>query len=171
MKIGEHFFQGYRVSAKGLAAQRSAMGAATENLANAQTTRTADGTPYKAKKSVQQLDDNGPVSFRKLLGKLSSRLSLQGGDGRHLLPTPRKATTDLTRVDELGPETEIVESDAGRLEYDPAHPHADENGYVAYPDINIVEEMATLVSANRLYEANLAAVQAITQSIKRTIDI
>lgn len=170
MKIGNHFFQVYRVSAKGLEAQRSAMGAATENLANAQTTRTADGTPYRAKKSVQSLDGSQPLSFRRTLAKLTGRLSLTRTDDRHRPMSPIPAPT-APRAQELAPETEIVESENVRLEYDPSHPHADENGYVAYPDVNVIEEMATLVSANRLYEANLASVQAMTQSIKRTIDI
>ena len=58
-----------------------------------------------------------------------------------------------------------------RTEYDPMHPHADENGYVQYPDINVVDEMARMMSANRIYEANLTAVQAAKEMIKRTLEI
>jgi flagellar basal-body rod protein FlgC len=54
---------------------------------------------------------------------------------------------------------------------DPTHPHADAEGYVEYPDVNIVEEMAHMVSANRIYEANLSAVQAAKEMIKRTLEI
>lgn len=64
-----------------------------------------------------------------------------------------------------------MESDSERIEFDPSHPDADADGYVRYPDINVVDEMATIVSANRLYEANLASVQAARELIKRTIDI
>ncbi|MDX1532319.1 MAG: flagellar basal body rod C-terminal domain-containing protein, partial [Rhodothermales bacterium] len=72
---------------------------------------------------------------------------------------------------DLGPRTEVVGEDRVRLEYDPTHPDADENGYVHYPDVNVVEEMAHLISANRVYEANLSTVQAAKEMIKRTLEI
>lgn len=171
MKIGQHFFQVYRVSAKGLEAQRTAMGTATENIANAQTTRTADGTPYKAKRSVQVLDKSTGITFANTLAKLSNRLGFNRTSDLHRQPADRSSDPLRSATTELAPETEIVESDSVRMEFDPTHPDADENGYVAYPDVDVIQEMAELVSANRLYEANLASVQAMTQAIKRTIDI
>jgi len=71
----------------------------------------------------------------------------------------------------LGPLTEIEEIEAERLEYDPTHPHADENGYVRYPDVNVVEEMTRMISANRIYEANLTALEAAKETIKRTLEM
>ncbi|HEX7072028.1 MAG TPA: flagellar basal body rod C-terminal domain-containing protein, partial [Rhodothermales bacterium] len=72
---------------------------------------------------------------------------------------------------DLGPTTEVQEEVALRTVYDPTHPHADANGYVQYPDINVVEEMTQMMSANRIYEANLTVVQAAKEMIKRTLEI
>jgi flagellar basal-body rod protein FlgC len=71
----------------------------------------------------------------------------------------------------IGPEFEVVEQEKYRYEFDPNHPDADENGMVRYPDVDLVREMTQLVSANRLYEANLSAVEAEKQIIKRSFEI
>ena len=69
------------------------------------------------------------------------------------------------------PLTEIEAERKIRLEYDPTHPHARADGYVEYPDVNVVEEMTRMISANRIYEANLTAVQAAKEMIKQTLEI
>ena len=61
--------------------------------------------------------------------------------------------------------------DRERLEFDPDHPDADADGYVHYPDVNVVDEMARMISANRIYEANLTSVQATKEMIKRSLEI
>ena len=155
----------FQTAARGLEAQRIAMGVATENIANATTSRTEDGTEYRAKRAVHE-SATGPGSFRSLL--LQRRLDLDVPNGRHLAGSPLR--TSSGRAD-LGPRTEVVESEGERLEYDPEHPHADENGYVHYPDINVVEEMARMISANRVYEANLSTVKATKEMIKRSLEI
>lgn len=71
----------------------------------------------------------------------------------------------------MGPTTEVEEVDDERLEYDPSHPHADEEGYVHYPDVNVAQEMARMTSANRVYEANLSAVEATKSMAQRTFEI
>jgi len=71
----------------------------------------------------------------------------------------------------IGPEFEVTEQESYRYEFDPEHPDADENGMVRYPDVDLVREMTQLVSANRLYEANLSAVEAEKQIIKRSFEI
>ena len=72
---------------------------------------------------------------------------------------------------EMGPTTEVQEEVKLRAEYDPTHPHADASGYVHYPDVNVVDEMTRMISANRVYEANLSAVSAAKEMIKRTLEI
>jgi flagellar basal-body rod protein FlgC len=71
----------------------------------------------------------------------------------------------------MGPQEEIIQQEKYRYEYDPEHPDSDENGMVQYPDLDMVEEMTNMVSANRLYEANLAVVEAEKQVIKRSFEI
>ncbi|MEM7786783.1 MAG: flagellar basal body rod protein FlgC [Bacteroidota bacterium] len=155
----------FRTAARGLEAQRIAMGAATENIANATTTRTEDGAPYQIKRLVHEAALGGGA-FGVVLRQ--TELPLQRPDPRHL------DGVTLRRVEgggDLGPRTEVVGEDRVRLEYDPTHPDADERGYVAYPDVNVVEEMTRLISANRIYEANLSSVQAAKEMIKRSLEI
>ena len=164
--IGDRFFSVFRTAARGLEAQRIAMGTATENIANATTTRTDDGTPYARKRAVQTGPNQNGIRFGDVLDGFSSRL--QQRHERHF------SEGILDRFDqpgELGPETEVQEELALRSVYDPTHPHADANGYVEYPDINVVDEMTRMMSANRVYEANLTAVQAAKEMIKRTLEI
>ncbi|MEX0822372.1 MAG: flagellar basal body rod protein FlgC [Rhodothermales bacterium] len=156
----------FRNSARGLEAQRKAIATATENIANASTTRTADGTPYDLKRAVHTGSNERYNTFAQLLNEMESELDVT--DPRHF--EEASLFRDFPDVD-LGPTTEIQAEERVRLEYDPTHPHADENGYVAYPDINVVDEMARMISANRIYEANLSAVQSAKEMIKRTLEI
>jgi flagellar basal-body rod protein FlgC len=155
----------FRTAARGLEAQRIRLGAATENIANATTTRTEDGTPYQIKRVVQQ----APSSLSRFDAALHrTNLPLRATDVRHL-----DGVTRLTRggATELGPSTEVIGELRERLEFDPNHPDADADGYVHYPDVNVVDEMARMISANRIYEANLTSVKAAKEMIKRSLEI
>jgi len=153
----------FKTAARGLEAQRLSVAASTENLANAGTTRTEEEGPYQLKRAVHE---NEGGRFARFLHKHT--LPLQGSDPRHRTqPMRLPPGRDLA----AGPATEIVEEEALRFEYDPSHPHADENGYVAYPDVNVAEEMARLISAQRVYEANLTTVEAAKEMLKRTLEI
>jgi flagellar basal-body rod protein FlgC len=166
MDPGGRILSFFRTASRGLQAQRIALSTATENIANAETTRTADGKSYAIKRAVHRTDSAQYEQFGRMLSSAAN--TLQGSDGRHL--TGSDATRSMAKL-ELGPETEVVEMAKTRAEYDPSHPDADPAGYVHYPDINVVEEMARMVSANRLYEANLSSVQAAKELIKRTLEI
>jgi flagellar basal-body rod protein FlgC len=160
------FFSVFRTSARGLQAQRIALGTASENIANASTTRTADGSPYAIKRTVHRVTDDEYRKFANLIGQTRGEIATR--DGRHMNGLSLRARLHET---ELGPTTEVAEEVRLRQEYDPTHPHADGDGYVYYPDVNIVEEMAMMVSANRLYEANLSAIQTAKDMIKRSLEI
>ncbi len=160
------FFRVFRTSARGLEAQRIALGVAAENIANASTTRTPDGTPYRIKRAVHQVGEPDYRRFSDLLDRMQGRM--QVADPRHAAGTSLQRR--LPEVD-LGPVTDVDETVRLRPEFDPSHPHADADGYVYYPDVNIVEEMAMMVSANRIYEANLSAVQAAKDMIKKSLEI
>jgi flagellar basal-body rod protein FlgC len=164
--LENRYFSVFRTAARGLEAQRIAMATASENIANASTSRTQDGTPYAIKRAVHTAADETYSKFENILHEMRSEL--QTSDPRHLDgSTLMRNVPDL----ELGPTTEIQEEVRLRMEFDPSHPHADENGYVAYPDVNVVDEMARMISANRVYEANLSVVQGAKEMIKRTLEI
>jgi flagellar basal-body rod protein FlgC len=127
-------------------AQRSRAEIITENLANADTTRTPEGGPYKRKDTVFT---TSPVasSFSDLLSAASGR-----NDG--------VAVSDIT-IDDRDPERR----------YMPGHPDADAQGYVAFPRVDPAEEMVDLMSASRGYQANVAAISAVKDMIARSIDL
>ncbi len=145
-------FNAFDISATGLTAERYRMDTIAENVANANTTRTADGTPYRRKIvtfTTQETDDHYR-NFGKVLDHIV-------GKGR----TRRNEFSD----DMIGygvKITDIHEDDETQMNmvYDPAHPDADENGYVTYPNVNIVTEMTNLIDASRAYEANATVFNA-----------
>ena len=160
------FFSALRTASRGMEAQRRALSAATENIANATTSSTEDGTPYAIKRAVHEVGDGNYNRFGRLLGQ--RKTELRATDARHLQGAslrPPQAEGNM------GPVTEIEEFEEERLEYDPEHPDADEEGYVHYPDVNVAEEMTRMISANRIYEANLKAVKSTKSMVKQTLQM
>lgn len=153
-----------QMASRGMAAQRRKLAAATENLANTNTSRTEDGDPYALKRVVQEASGNEPLQQ----AQSSLELDPQTTNDRHFEEASFPAGRD---AEEMGPTTEIDEVEKERLEYDPSHPHADEEGYVHYPDVNVAQEMARMTSANRVYEANLTAVDATKKMVRETFKI
>jgi flagellar basal-body rod protein FlgC len=133
----------FKICASGLAAQRAKMDVITSNLANVGTTNTPEGGPYKRKEVV-----------------LGSRDVVTEFDGR---------LRDVLQAVEV---KEIVEDKNGvKLIYDPTHPDADEKGFVATPNINVVLEMAEMINVNRSYEACATAFDATKNMALKTLDI
>lgn len=139
-------FSAISISASGMEAQRSRAELITENLANADTTRTPEGGPYRRKDAIFTAEPM-PYSFA---GELSAAS----------LETSGVAVSDVT-VDDRDPERR----------YMPGHPDADAQGYVAFPRINPAEEMVDLMSASRGYQANVAAISAVKEMIARSLDL
>lgn len=166
MKV-DRFFTVFRTAGKGMAAMRKQLQVSAENIANAYTTKV-DGTdePYKPKKlnTVQ----NDSQRFRMMFQ--DSVLQLRNTRNSHLDAESRSIRGNDGTQD-LSPDLEIQQVEKYRYEYDPQHPDADENGMVKYPDLDLVEEMTNMITANRLYEANMAVVEAEKQVIKRSFDI
>lgn len=131
-------FSSFNVNASGLTAQRYRMDIISENVANANTTRTEDGTPY-VRKVVTFAQKGNQTTFSKVLGNASSSYSGQGVKVDHVY---RDTKTEMNKV------------------YDPSHPDADDDGYVTYPNVNIITEMTNLIDASRAYEANATAFNA-----------
>jgi len=158
-----------RVIGSGLSAQRKRMEATASNIANAETTRTAEGGPYRRKSvSIQEtsVEKNVPSrSFRTSLRLATTSPAHMSGSGAGIAGTRMVEEPDI--------EVELLEDAPGRVKvvYDPHHPDADENGYVAYPDINPVEEMVDMMSASRAYEANIAAMNALKSMVKKALEM
>ena len=130
-------FQSFNISASGMTAQRFRTDIIAENIANVNTTSTANGTPYRRKIVTFTEKDVTPFSQY-----YSASKNMAVGNGVKV----SKVTEDY--------ETEFT------MEYDPSNPDADENGYVSYPNVNTVTEMTNLIDATRSYEANATAFDA-----------
>lgn len=130
------FSKSMRVSSSGLTAQRMRMNTISSNIANINTTRTPEGGPYRRKDVVFEAIPDAK-SFGEVLMSQPDR-NIQ-----------RVQVTDVA-----------VDRGAPLLKYEPDHPDANEQGYVAYPNINLMEEMANMIQATRAYEANISAMQA-----------
>jgi flagellar basal-body rod protein FlgC len=140
-------FDAIDTAASGLSAERMRMDVTAENLANAQTTRGADGLPYRRK--VVTLEQAGGGFGASLNGALKG-----SGAGAGV------------RVAGIG-----VDATPNRLVYDPGHPDADARGYVSMPNVQPVAEMVDLISASRGYEANVTVMQTAKQMFTKTLDI
>ena len=148
-------FDSFDISASGMSAEQYRMDIISQNMANAHTTRTADGTPY-VRKVVTFLvkTDTKDRNFKHMLDTAFSNLS-----GRPL------GSTNSARLSSPGSGVKIggLYEDTWTEEvmaYDPEHPDADENGYVHYPNVNVITEMTNMIDASRGYEANQAAFEA-----------
>ncbi|MCH8981532.1 flagellar basal body rod protein FlgC [candidate division KSB1 bacterium] len=161
------FFSTFNISAAGLSAEKRQLSATAENIANANTTRTLDGTPYKRKvlsrKAISQ-----PVHFSRAFDR--ARLKLQTSSAHHISKSGYTASgvapNGRSRI-----KTEILEIDEFKKIYEPNHPDADEEGFVSYPEINVVNEMLELISASRAYEANITVMNSTKNLAKRSLEI
>ena len=140
-------FSTLSISASGMSAQRTRAELLVENLANAETTRTADGGPYKRKDVVFESQAAG--------SPFASMLDTAMGGGSNGV-----GVSEIT-VDDSEPEQR----------YMPGHPDANANGYVAFPKINPAEEMVNLMDASRSYQANIASMSAVKDMIQKSIDL
>ena len=148
------FFDGYNVSTSGMSAQRTRINVVSANIANAKTTHTAEGGPYKKQQVV----------FEDILVANSKKTNTND------VETTNNKNSDVSLRGVGG--KSIVQSDAKPvMRYEPAHPDADEKGYVAYPDINPVVEMVDLIEAMRSYEANVASFNTHKNIDSKTLDI
>jgi flagellar basal-body rod protein FlgC len=140
-------FSTISVSASGLSAQRERAEVLVENIANADTTRTAEGGPYRRRDVVFQA--------QQVSSPFSSMIESQFGDRANGV-----GISDIT----------VDNSDPDRR-YMPGHPDADKDGYVSFPRVNPAEDMVDLLGASRAYQANVSAISAIKDMIQKSIDL
>ena len=158
------YLSDFDISGYGLSAQRFRINIISANIANANTTRTAEGGPYRRKEVVFKAVDFDKVFNKELEGKNSFH-EYENPLDESLLQSNAKPAIMSVIVDK------VVQDDGDfRLKYDPSHPDADEKGYVAYPNINPVIEMADLIEATRSYQANVSAFQSAKTISQREID-
>lgn len=141
-------FDALDISASGLTAERLRMDVIAENLANAQTTRAADGGPYRRKAVVLQQAGGG------FAGELAGAL---GG------PSAAPAGVEAVAI--------VPDATPPRRVHDPGHPDADADGYVLMPNVDSVTEMVDLIGASRAYEANLTAMQTGKSIFTKTLEL
>ncbi len=143
------YFSAFNISSSALTAERLRMDTISQNIANANTTRTEDGTPYRRKTVVFQ--ERQDTSFSQYLSDASKAQYNVGGG---------------VRV------TAIVEDQTPFKEvYDPGHPDADENGIVQMPNVDVITEMVNMISATRAYEANVTALNASKSMANKALEI
>jgi flagellar basal-body rod protein FlgC len=136
-------FSALEVAASGLSAERTRMNTIAANLANARTTRTEEGGPYR------RLD---PVFEAVALEKFQS---IDGERG--------VSQVKVSRIQE--------DQRPGQMVYEPGHPDANAQGYVEYPNVNAVEEMVNMITASRAYEAGITSLETVKQMARSAIDL
>jgi flagellar basal-body rod protein FlgC len=139
------FFSAMDISASALSAERTRMNLISSNLANANSTRTAEGGPYRRKDAV------------------FTASSSQGSFGAALSRANDARGVQVSQI--------VEDPNPPRMQYEPTHPDANPAGYVAYPNINMVEEMADMISASRSYEASVTAAQAAKSMALKTLEL
>lgn len=147
------FWSNIRISSNALSAQRLRLDLISNNIANAQTTRTEAGGTYKRQDvvfSAKGMPHGLPGFIATRLGKSIPVNQIEGG----------VQIANITSDETQGPKV-----------YDPSHPDADKDGYVVYPNIDLVVEMTNMLSATRSYEANLAVVDAAKRMALKALDI
>ncbi len=139
------FFKTIEISASGLSAQRTRLNVAASNLANASTTDDGTGAPYQRRDVV-----------------VSATPADTGAPGMH---------GDAGGVFAVKVDAILADASPPRLEYDPGHPDADADGYVAYPNVNVIEEMVDMITASRAYEAGVTALDSAVSMAERALSI
>ncbi|HEB8388333.1 TPA: flagellar basal body rod protein FlgC [Campylobacter jejuni] len=159
------YLSDFDISGYGLSAQRFRMNVISSNIANANTTRTAEGGPYRRREVIFKATD-----FDKLLNEQINKdnnfFKYENPLNDPSSPEEAKPAIQSVVVDK------VVRDDKDfRMKYDPSHPDANAEGYVAYPNVNPVIEMADLIEATRAYQANVSAFTSAKTIAQSAIDL
>lgn len=160
-------FSAIEISASGMTVQRKKMDAVAQNIANVDTARTPEGTPYRRRRVIVS-EGNSGSSFQASMTRAHNKLFKTHAN--HISGVARS----LSNGPALSPASaeEVIDPASGfRQVYDPSHPEANDEGYVELPDIEIINEMVDMIAANRAYEANIAVVTSSKRMINETLDI
>lgn len=144
-------FSSFNIASSGMTAERLRMNVIAENIANVKTTRTEDGTPYVRKNVV--FAEKGTTANIRTFSDIYDATRSGVGNGVKVTAIVPDTDTEMEKV------------------YDPSHPDADENGYVTYPNVNIITEMTDLIDASRSYEASATAFEAAKSMAQKGLQI
>lgn len=145
-------FTAFDICASGMSAQRLRTDIISQNIANANTTRTSEGGPYR-RKTVVFTEKNSQDFHNTLLSSIGLTDGGISGNGVKVNRIVEDTETEMNMV------------------YDPSHPDADENGYVTYPNVNVITEMTNLIDASRAYEADVTAFNAAKAMATKGLEV
>ncbi len=145
-------FTAFDICASGMSAQRLRTDIISQNIANANTTRTSEGGPYR-RKTVVFTEKNSQDFHNTLLSSIGLTDGGISGNGVKVSRIVEDTETEMNMV------------------YDPSHPDADENGYVTYPNVNVITEMTNLIDASRAYEADVTAFNAAKAMATKGLEV
>lgn len=155
------FLSSMNISASGMAAERLRMDVIAQNVANAKTTRTADGTPYKRQVVLYRENKGFDSTLDEVIAKRKHMIETNGRAGS--IPAAKNKGVLVTEiVDDPTPLTPV---------YDPLHPDADENGYYYLPNVDVAEEEMDALAATRSWESNLAVLNAVKSMAQQALSI
>ena len=164
-----NLFTGLNISASGLRAMRLKQNLIASNIANAETTRTAEGGPYRRQMAVLKAD---PLEIEPRLVLADPSMVGTTTNDRHMA-----IPSELFQVKKDGIGSGVMvdsvakDQNPPRLVYDPSHPDANAEGYVSYPNINVVQEMVDLIATTRAYEANTTVMASGKAMLTKALEI
>ncbi len=159
----ENLFASFSISGQGMSVQRMRLSSVAKNIANANTTKGVDGKPYQREVVVVRAIPGSPFE-----DELVDQIELKKSDTNHA-PNARQGT--------YPPDYSVLKARTAtdntppRLVYEPSHPDADEQGYVHYPNVNVVTEMVEMITAQRGFEANTGVVNAAKNIARNSLEI
>lgn len=159
------YLSSFDISSYGLSAQRYRMEVISANIANANTTRTSEGGPYQRQDVVFKAIDFNKTLNEKIASQ-NNMLDYENPLDDPFLQQNANPAIMSVKVDKL-----VRDESEFKYKYDPSHPDANAEGYVAYPNVNPVIEMSNLVEATRAYQANVSAFQSAKSIAQSAIDI
>jgi flagellar basal-body rod protein FlgC len=182
-KAPRAMFRSLAIASSGLSAQRMRLEVSAQNIANAETTRTAEGGPYQRRVvRVETAEGAQPLLPPEVQRQVAAGVdalgygatmdpAVIGRDGTQWIQLPSVPT--IGPDDEGGVRVAAVEQDAseGPLVYDPGHPDANQDGYVRMPNVSVTDELVEIMTARRIYEANATVFTAAKQMLRKAIDI
>jgi flagellar basal-body rod protein FlgC len=159
----ENIFSSFNISSQGLGIQRQRLAAVAKNIANANTTHDADGKVYK--REVVVVRGRKATAFER---QMENEISMIGTSGMHA-GNGSLNSADANKPVVLG--NTVKDNSAPRTIFDPAHPDANQEGYVEMPNVNIVTEMVEMISAQRAFEANTSVVTSAKNVARDSLEI
>lgn len=161
--MAENIFSTFSISGQGMTVQRMKLSATAKNIANANTTRGINGKPYQREVVVARAIN--PTPFEQQVQNQIELRQTSSNQGSNIKLGTEQEDTRVLSVNVARDNT------PERIVYDPSHPDADANGYVHYPNINIITEMVEMITAQRAFEANTAIIEAAKNIARNSLEI